>query len=122
MTRIRQLLLTTSLAIAVLWSPPLLAQTAAPPVSPQRPLTPAPPPPGSMVERIDEHTFRLDQIRIDTAKHELTVQGHVNDAYVLEFVACTRGGLKAYESALTIDTNGIALNTALILIGLDKAH
>ena len=74
------------------------------------------------VERLGDHLFRLGQIRIDTAKREIAISGHVNDAHVLEFVASTTGGFKAYESALSLDTGGIPFNAALLLIGLDKAH
>ena len=78
---------------------------------------PAPP-----VERLGANLFRVGQIRVDTAKREITVQGSVNDVTVLEFVANTKAGFKAYESALTIDTDAVTFNTALVLIGLDKAH
>ena len=30
--------------------------------------------------------------------------------------------MKAYESALTIDTNAVTFNAAMLMIGLDKEH
>ena len=82
---------------------------------------PLPLPPG-LLQKISDHEYRIGRMRIDTAKRAITIDGHVNDAHVLEFVACTPGGFKAYESALTLETGAIPLNTALILIGLDKTH
>ena len=48
--------------------------------------------------------------------------GTINDVTVLEFVANTLGGAKAYESAMTLNTNAITFNTALILLGLDPSR
>jgi hypothetical protein len=59
---------------------------------------------------------------VDVARREVTVTGHVNDVQILEWVANTTNGLKAYESAITADTDAITFNTALLLIGLDRAH
>ena len=111
------------------------AQPAPPPKPPdampqQRPPVPTPqPPPGppptkptEPVEKLGDNLFRIGAIRVDTAKKEVSVPGVVNDVSVLEFVANTKGGFKAYESALELDTNAINFNLALILIGLDKEH
>src|SRR5437879_2715111 len=70
------------------------------------------------IEKTGDHQFRLAQIRIDTAKREVAVTGHINDVTLLEFVANTMGGFKAYESAMTLDADGVTFNTALLLIGL----
>ena len=45
----------------------------------------------------------------------------MNDVEMLEFVANTINGAKAYESALTLQTDAISFNAALLLIGLDPA-
>ena len=90
------------------------AQVPPPAVGP-----PAPPPP---VERLGTNRFRIGQVTVNSATREVSVAGTVNDVGTLEFVANTKGGMKAYESALTLDTSAIAFNTALILIGLDKSH
>ena len=52
----------------------------------------------------------------------MTVRGKVNSASTLEFIANTKNGFKAYESAIELDTDGLTFNLAMILIGLDKAH
>ena len=46
----------------------------------------------------------------------------MNGATTLEFIANTKNGFKAYESAIELDTNGLTFNLAMILIGLDKAN
>lgn len=82
----------------------------------------APPKPSQAIQKVGENQFKLGPISIDTAKREVSVTGKVNDVKVLEFIANTRGGMKAYESALTLDTDGIDFNIALLLIGLDVTH
>jgi len=74
------------------------------------------------LERLGPNRLRLGKIEVDTAAHEVSVPGRVNDVPTLEWVANTEGGLKAYESAISADTDAIAFNAALLLIGLDKAH
>jgi hypothetical protein len=81
-----------------------------------------PPSPSEPVQKLGDHLFRLGQIRIDTAAGEIAVPGRINPVSTLEFVANTRGGVKAYESAITLDTDGIDFNVALLLIGLDVTH
>jgi hypothetical protein len=82
------------------------------------PVAKAPPP----IEKLSDTLFRIGQIQVDTASREISLPGKVNDVTVLEFVANTRMGMKAYESALTLDTDAITFNAALLLIGLDPAH
>lgn len=75
------------------------------------------------IERTGPTTLRIGNITIDRAAREIRVTGTVNaKVQQLEFVANTPNGLKAYESALTLDTSAIAFNVALTIIGLDKAH
>ena len=74
------------------------------------------------MQKLGDGLYRLGQLRIDTAKNQVTATGKVNPVATLEFVANTRGGMKAYESAITLDTDGIDLNVALLLIGLDVTH
>jgi hypothetical protein len=52
----------------------------------------------------------------------VSVPGKINPVSTLEFVACTRDGMKAYESAVALDTYAINFNAALLLIGLDSKH
>jgi hypothetical protein len=81
-----------------------------------------PPKPSEPVRKIGNQLFQVGQIRIDTAAGEIAVPGRINPVTTLEFVANTRGGYKAYESALTLDTDGIDFNVALLLLGLDVNH
>jgi hypothetical protein len=74
------------------------------------------------VERLGPDLYRVGAIRVDTAKREISVAASVNQVTVLEFIANARGGMKAYETALTLDTDAINFNVALVLIGLDKSH
>ena len=98
----------------------LAAQQVSPelktPRSPYMGPTPAPSP----VERISRDVVRIGTILVDTSKKELTVGGVMNDASVLEFLANTKGGWKAYESAFEMDTNAVNFNVACLLIGLDN--
>lgn len=80
-------------------------------------------PQGAPVERLGPSLFRVGNIRVDTAKREISVTGHMNaDVRVLEFAANARAGLKAYETAMTLDTDAINFNLALVLIGLDRKN
>ena len=79
--------------------------------------------PTSMVQKLREGVFRVGAIEVDTIKKEMTVGGFVNDnVTTLEFVANTAGGAKAYESAITINADGIMFNTALLLLGVDPTR
>lgn len=83
---------------------------------------PVPEPPNikpAAVEKLSPSTYKVGSLIIDIAKREVSVPGVVNDVVTLEFVANTKGGYKAYESALTLDTNGVNFNVAMLLIGLD---
>src|SRR5688572_13346036 len=97
--------------------------SAAPPQA-QSPTGPMdkPQPAASPIERLSPGLFRIGNIRIDTGKREISVNGVVNEARTLEFIAGTKGGFKNYESALELDTNAINFNLALILLGLDSAR
>ena len=90
---------------------------AAPQQDPPRPASPKVP-----VQKISANLYRLGSIQVDTQKREATVAGKVNEATVLEFVANTVNGMKAYESALTLETDAVTFNAALLLIGLDPAR
>jgi len=86
------------------------------------PQDPAPPPATPRIEKLGPNRLRIGRVQVDVATREVAVTGHVNDVQFLEWVANTTNGLKAYESAITADTDAITFNTALLLIGLDKAH
>ena len=96
-------------------------QNPNPPPSPRSPYS-GPMPAPSPAERISKDVVRVGSILIDTAKKEFSVAGVVNEVQVLEFVANTKGGWKAYESAIEMDTNAVNFNVACLLIGLDVSH
>ena len=74
------------------------------------------------VERLGPSLLRIGNIHVDTAKQEISVKGVVNDVEVLEFIANPKGGAKAYESAIEVDTDAVNFNLGLILIGLDHTR
>jgi hypothetical protein len=80
------------------------------------------PPKPAAVTRLGPNRIRMGKVEVDTAAREVSVPGHVNDVPILEWVANTEGGFKAYESAISADTDAITFNAALLLIGLDKSH
>lgn len=88
----------------------------------QAPPAAASQPPNPVVERIGKDLLRVGRTRVNTATREVSVTGTVNPVSVLEFLANPLRGLKAYESALTLDTDGVTFNTALILTGLERTH
>ncbi len=74
----------------------------------------------SKVKDLGNGKFRIGNILIDKNKKEATVPGRINmNEGIIEFIACTKGGYKAYESALEMYTNAKAFNLSMILIGLD---
>ena len=83
---------------------------------------PKPPATRSPVEKLGANTYRVGTIAVDTARREVSVPGTLNEVATVEFVANARDGIKAYESAVTLDTDAITFNAALLLIGLDPAR
>jgi hypothetical protein len=94
------------------------AQEPAKPASPMPPDLPKP----AAITKLSATTFRIGEMTIDTAAKTLSVPGTVNDVTTLEFVANTLKGPKAYESALTLNTNAVSFNAALLMLGLDPAR
>jgi hypothetical protein len=95
-------------------------QQQIPPPPPPRSAFEGPAPAPSPAERIGRDLVRVGNVLVDTAKKELSVSGFVNDVQILEFLANTKGGWKAYESALELDTNAVNFNVGCLLIGLDN--
>jgi hypothetical protein len=107
-------------ALAIVAPCLVLAQTGGQPQQPRPPLADEKPP---AIERIGPNLFRIGSIRVDVARREISVAGTVNpDVRTLEFIANGRGGLRAYETAVTVDTDGITFNAALLLIGLNRSR
>lgn len=90
-----------------------------PPIPPPEPRKPSPP---AVVEKIDKTTFRIGRVLVDTATREVSAPGKVNAITTVEFVAGTLDSVKDYETAVSLDTDAISYNTALLLIGLDPAR
>ena len=104
---------------------PAIAQQKAPP--PNMKIPPVFNPPTTMpapapVEKLGDNAYRVGEMHLDTKKKELVVPGSVNDVTVLEFVANTLGGFKAYETALTLNTNAVSFNAAMLVLGVDPAR
>lgn len=79
------------------------------------------PPAGApKVQKLASGLYRIGAVEVDTSKRELRVPGRMNEVMILEFVANTRGGMKAYESAITLEADAFEFNAALLLIGLDR--
>lgn len=74
------------------------------------------------IEKLGASTFRIGRMIVDTAKREVSVPGTVNAPSTLEFVANTPDGMRAYETAFTLDSSAISFNAALLLIDLDPAR
>ena len=118
-----------AVAVLLVCLSPIFAQIPGPGgvPGPLRSLPPGSVPPGppkapDPIEKLGDNLFRLGSLRVDTSKREVTLSGKVNGAMTLEFIANTKNGFKAYESAIELETNGLTFNLAMILIGLDKAH
>src|SRR5689334_12533908 len=72
------------------------------------------------IEKVGTNQYRLGKVRVDAGKLEVSVSGKVNpNVMTLEFIANTKDGWRAYESAVSLDTDAITYNAALLLIGLD---
>ena len=103
---------------AIMMMASLLSQQPPPtPFNPEH-IPTAPP----AVAKLGPALYRIGEITVDTTKREASVAGKINAVEILEFVANTRDGLKAYESAMTLDTYAVTFNAAMLLLGLDKDH
>jgi hypothetical protein len=112
-----------SAALALTMLMPLTAAAQGGGAAGQKPADPAAPPSQAKVERLGPNLVRLGGINVNTATKELTVAGTVNpDVRTLEFIANARDGVKAYETAVTLDTDAITFNAALLLLGLDRSR
>lgn len=74
------------------------------------------------VKRVGPNLVQVGTIRVDTKLRELRVPGRLNQVTILEFIANTPAGMKAYESAITVDATAASFNTALLLLNLDPAR
>jgi hypothetical protein len=75
------------------------------------------------IEKVGPNLYRLGKVRVDANSREVSVSGKINaNVDALEFVANTKDGWRAYESAVSLDTDAITFNAALLLIGLEGTH
>jgi hypothetical protein len=74
------------------------------------------------VEKLGPNLFRVGNVSVDTAKKEVSVKGVINQVETLEFIANPKGGAKAYESAIEVESDAVNFNVGLMLIGLDDTH
>lgn len=94
-----------------IWTSFVATPLAQPPVLPPTP-----------IEKLSPTRYRVGTLTVDTSTKEVAVPATVNDVEVIEFAANARNGIKAYESLLTLDTDAVSFNAALLLIGLDPAR
>ena len=73
------------------------------------------------IKDLGNNRYQVGNIVIDKSKQLFTISGVViRNEPPIEFIAVTKGGEKAYESLLEMDTNAFDFNLACILIGLDE--
>jgi len=78
------------------------------------------PPELAQIKNLGGGITQVGNIIVDENKKEVRVPGHLNMLEgPVEFIACTKGGMKSYESVLEMETNAIAFNLSMILLGLD---
>ena len=78
------------------------------------------PPELAQIKNLGGGITQVGNIIVDENKKEVRVPGHLNMLEgPIEFIACTKGGMKSYESVLEMDTNAICFNLSMILLGLD---
>ncbi|MEZ5559648.1 MAG: YdjY domain-containing protein [Pseudomonadales bacterium] len=83
--------------------------------------------PAAAPEPIDlgDGRYRIGNIVVDRNTSPFSVAGSVlpvdTEAMPIEFLAVTRGGMKAYEAIIELDTDAVSFNLACILLGLDAS-
>jgi len=79
--------------------------------------------PAPEIQDLGNGLVRIGSIELDRNRRQFTATGKLlRHEGPLEYLAVTRGGLKAYESLLELDANAFEFNMACIIIGLDSAH
>ena len=73
-----------------------------------------------VVEDLGQGRLRIGAILLDRETGSFTLPGQVIRLEPpLEYLASTKGGVKAYETLLELDANAVEFNTACILLGLE---
>ncbi len=72
------------------------------------------------VKNLGNGRLQVGNIIINEFSREALIPGRINMREgIIEFIACTTGGMKNYESALEMDTDAKSFNLSMILLGLD---
>ncbi|HBB40799.1 MAG: hypothetical protein COW73_09605 [Nitrospirae bacterium CG18_big_fil_WC_8_21_14_2_50_70_55] len=75
------------------------------------------------VQDLGNGRFRVGLIEVDRNQRRFTVPAEVHqEEGTQEFVLCTKGGYKGYESVLEAGATAYEFNVACLLIGLDAKH
>jgi hypothetical protein len=75
------------------------------------------------VVELGNQKYQVGNVIVDKANKSFTLSGSViRREAPLEFLAVTKGGFKAYESLLELDSDAYEFNLACILIGLDAKN
>jgi len=75
------------------------------------------------IVQLGEGQYAIGAIRVDQKTGILQVPGKViRITPPLEFLAVTKGGLKAYESLLELESDAFEFNLACIMLGLDAKN
>lgn len=97
-------------------TPRVAVPSAAPPVAAKPHATPGQPD----VLDLGGGRYRVGSIEVDKKARSFTVPGVLNLVEgPLEYIACVRHGMKAYETLVELDCNAYEFNLACLLIGLD---
>lgn len=74
-----------------------------------------------IARKTGDHSYAIDNIKINTETREVTFSGWVNmQKGLVEVIACAPGG-KDHESVLIADITPSYLNSALLLLGLERS-
>jgi hypothetical protein len=110
-------------AVALLLSPAAVWAADPAPAAPSAPGKPAAAPAKPDVLDLGGGRYRVGSIEVDKNAHSFTVPGRLGLVEgPLEYIACVRQGLKAYETLFELDCNAFEFNVACILIGLDPKN
>jgi hypothetical protein len=98
----------------------LVALIATSAVQAQMP-PPLPPQAPAPVKDLGGGRYQIGAVAVDRGARQFTVPGRVLhlEGVPLEYIAVSRGGMKAYESLLELDARGTEFNLACILLGLE---
>lgn len=75
------------------------------------------------IEELGEGRYRVGSIQVDKRLRNFRLPGQVLERNQpdgpIEFIAVSRGGMKAYEAVFELEATAVEFNLACILIGLD---